>query len=423
MISGRPIVDGMWVTLDRSVHLRKRKLIAPVISERSMRAFEPIMRENVDVFLGQLLASSRQNEIVNMSRRCERLAVDIVGQLAFGIPLKTQTEVTNQPISEGLKAASTLNTLLMAWPTLSVIAPLAHWLARKDVAKFHGTLRRMIAARKAEPRGSRHDFYALATGENSSDGRGLSDQELWYESSFFMAAGGGTVHTALAAAFFYLSRYSSVYARLAAEVRSTFHSGDDIRQGPRLAGCKYLRAVIDEALRIAPAALQAAWREQDAASVAAGETLIVDGHVIPPGTQVAVNLYSLMHNAAYFPEPFKFRPDRWMVPEDENAEQREARATMRRAFQPFVLGDRGCAGKAMAYLELSLTIARTMWYFDFNKAPGEAGKLGEGTPGRTDGRGRRDEFQLYDGVLVIHEGPNLLFKPRGDLCKDLEASS
>ncbi|KAF3061047.1 Isotrichodermin C-15 hydroxylase [Daldinia childiae] len=416
--SGNP---SMWSTLDREAHHRKRKLVGPVVSERSMRAFEPTMSATMDIFLRQLLESSQQGSPVNMTERCERLAVDIVGLLAFGYPLNTQTEETNKLVPDSLKTTSTLSTLIMAWPATRIVAPLLGWLGRKRAATFRLALRKMIGARMALPKDAKHDFYALATGEISPGEQGLSAAELWPEAVFFIAAGGGTVNTAMTASFFYLSRYPAAYAHLAREIRTTFSSGREIRQGPRLAGCKYLRAVIDEVLRIAPASLAYTWREQDTSSAAAGETLVVDGHIIPPGTEVAVNLYALLHNAEYFPEPFNFQPGRWLAHEHETDQEREVRATMRRAFQPFLLGDRGCAGKAMAYLELSMALAKTIWYFDFERAPGEAGKVGEGIPGRDGWRGRQNEFQLYDGVVVSHDGPNLVFKARERYWEDIEA--
>ncbi|KAI8633016.1 cytochrome P450 [Xylariaceae sp. FL1651] len=412
---------NMWATLDRNAHRRKRKLVAPVVSDRSMRVFQPVMSEQVDIFLQQLLRCSQRAEVVNMTRQCERLAVDIIGQLAFGFPLKLQTEATNQVIPNALKAMSTTLSLYMAWPITSVISPLIGWLGRKELAEFQRILGHMIASRMSTPKEAKHDFYAISTGEISPGEYGLSDSELWPEAVFFIAAGGGTVHTAMTSAFFYLSRYPSAYARLAAEIRATFSSGRDIRQGTQLSSCKYLRAVIDETLRISPASLAFTWRQQDSTVIQAGEPLIVDGHVIPPGTEVGVNLFSLLHNADYFPEPFTFQPERWLTPEQDTPEQLEARTAARHAFQPFSLGDRNCAGKPMAYLELSLVLARTMWYFDFQTAPGKAGRLGEGQPGRTDGRGRKDEFQLYDGVIVKHDGPNLVFQPRDSYWKELEA--
>jgi len=222
--------------------------------------------------------------------------------------------------------------------------------------------------------------------------------------------------------FFYLSRHSTVYARLAAEIRSTFKSGRDIQMGASLADCKYLRAVIDEAMRISPPFLGTFWREPYASY---HEPFVVDGHAIPPGTAVGVNPYCLMHNADYFPQPFEFQPERWLEPEDDAAdsvEDRGRRATMRAAFAPFASGETGCLGKGMAYHEMSLVVAKTVWYFDFEKEPGEAGKLGEGVPGRTDGRHRKNEYQLYDLAVADHDGPNLVFKPRGNLWTELQVN-
>lgn len=217
----------------------------------------------------------------------------------------------------------------------------------------------------------------------------------------------------MTAIFFYLSRHPRVYARLASEIRSTFSSGKDIHTGPKLTSCTYLRAVIDECLRIAPASIGTLWRQQDL-TLAPGERkpFIVDGHVIPPGTMVGISPYSLLHNAAYFPEPFEFRPERWVG--DEVTE------LSRRALAPFAVGDRSCAGKAVAYLETSLAVARTLWYFDFEKAPGAAREVGGGTSGGDRLRARRDEFQLQDVIVADHDGPNLIFKTRGSFWKEIE---
>lgn len=229
--------------------------------------------------------------------------------------------------------------------------------------------------------------------------------------------------------FFYLSRNSDAYARVASEIRKNFNSGKDIVQGPQLNSCKYLRAVIEETMRMSPSTPGHGWREQDKASVAAGEPFVVDGHLIPPGTQVAVSQYSIQHNEAYFPDSFKFMPERWLAQDssdqdstanDTKASQQSSPRANRRAFMPFSTGDRACAGKSMAWLEMRLTISKTLWYFDFEQAPGEAGKLGGGREDGPEGRRRVDEFQLKDSIVVDHTGPNLVFRPRGDLWRDME---
>lgn len=85
---------NIFGTLDRERHKQKRKVYGQILSDRSLRTFEPTMRNEIDVFLRQLLKAHA--EPVNMTPLCERLATDIAGQLAFGQPLNTQTDATNR---------------------------------------------------------------------------------------------------------------------------------------------------------------------------------------------------------------------------------------------------------------------------------------------------------------------------------------
>jgi cytochrome P450 len=198
-----------------------------------------------------------------------------------------------------------------------------------------------------------------------------------------------------------LSRNPTVYARLAEEIRTTFEAGQDIGTGAKLSSCKYLRAVIDETLRIAPPLPSTLWRQ---ISPKAGD-LIVEGQVIPSGTLVGINPFAMMRNEKYFDSPLEFRPERWLA---EDAAASDAR----KAFAPFALGDTSCLGKTLAYNETSVTLAKTLFYFDFEKAPGEAGKLGQGVAGDVKGRHREDEYQLYETLTADHEGPCLVFTAR-----------
>ncbi|KAH9986935.1 cytochrome P450 [Xylariaceae sp. FL0662B] len=398
---------------DNAEHRRKRKVIGQVVSDRSLRPFSPMMSEQIDIFLRQLLHSSRQGEIVNMTVACNRLGIDVVGHPAFGCALNTQTETTNRFIPETMFSGIYMNNLYYTWPLLGHISPVLRWLGSKKVDLFSQAVEKMISARTSQPTNAKPDFYAAVTGEG-----GLHQDELWGEALFFVLAGGSTVATATCGSLFHLSRHPVVYARLSAEIRGTFSSGHDIQPGPKLASCSYLRAVIDESLRMTPPAPSPLWRELETDDSSREGPFVVDGHAIPPGTEVGVHLWAIMYDPTYFEDPFAFRPERWLLPQDGTASlsprEREARATMRRAHVSFGLGDRSCAGKSMAYMEASLTIARVLWYFDFEQAPGEAGKFGIGQGGRNDPWDGPDQFQIYDVLGADHDGPNLVFQPRGE---------
>ncbi|ROW18107.1 hypothetical protein VPNG_00185 [Cytospora leucostoma] len=399
---------------DPKSHSARRRLIGQAVTDRTMRSFEPNMLELVDSYLGLILASPGA---VNMTERTRLLAMDIVGQLAFGYDLGMQKRPDNHFIPKAIGVSHYRFNIYHHLYFLSWIEPtrLLNYLQRDNKLKYWRLLQTMIKTRMAQDKHAQTDLFSFIADAMSAQPDTLNGGAMWTEAAFFMSAGGDTVATLMSAAFFYLSRSPECYKRLAHEVRSTFPSGRDIRAGPQLAGCAYLRACIDESLRMSPPSGSVHWREQDPTTT---QPLVVDGRVIPRGTLVAVSPYALQHNEAYFPDPYAFRPERWLdVPGNEEA-CRKAHG----ALGAFSTGPRGCAGKAMAYLESSLVLAKTIFYFDFEPAAGELGRVGEGTPGARDGRDKVSEFQIYDIFTARHDGPYLTFHPRGNLCKkDLEA--
>ncbi|KAI0414288.1 cytochrome P450 [Xylaria grammica] len=407
-----PGVDSVFSVRDMNDHRRKRKLVGQALTERSMRTFEPLMAEQVDVFLGILARSSQSSTAVDMTPCCKRLGVDIIGLLTFGRHLNTQTNPRYRFMVDNLSWANYQSNILFQFPLLASmgVPQILYILSYVEFSKYMKQLENLVMGRLAQDRDAHHDLYSVTGGAFSTESpKGIQASEFWSEALFFFPAGGDTASTAVAGLFFYLSRNPKIYKKLAEEIRSNFSKGSEI-QGPRLARCQYLRACIDETLRMSPPVSGTPWRE-----LRSGEDgpLIVDGHVIPRGTQVGVSIYSLHRNENYFSDPDVYLPERWLV-EDE-----AVRSKMNSAFAAFSSGSRGCAGKAMAYLEVSLVVAKTLWYFDFDKAPGRMGWLGGGSPRNVGRRGKVDEFQLYDTFSSTHEGPNLVFRPRGDHWKEI----
>lgn len=410
-----PGVYGVFNVIDKSAHRYKRKLVGRAISERSMRIFEPVMQEQIAIFLQLLLSSCSPNATpVNMTTNVKRLTFDTSGLLAFGHNLKTQTDPKHRPLITAQTAGNHRSNIFLQFPFLyrTKVFSLLELFASDQVLAYYQSIESLIAARAAEPKHVRHDLYSLVVDEMNPDGHYLKDSEIWAEAAFFLPAGADTTSALLCAALFYLSRNPGPYAKLVDEIRTSFDAGDDIKIGPKLSSCKYLRATIDETLRIAPPAPGTLWRELPTTDKS---PLVIDGHVIPPGVQVGVNTYALLHNEEYFPDPFNFLPERWLAPDQGKV--------MLDAFVPFSIGSRGCAGKAMAYTQSSLVLARVLWYFDFEAAPGQLGKVGGGNPALGEGREREYEFQLYDAASATHDGPVLVFHPRGDVVGDLTSSA
>ena len=252
--------------------------------------------------------------------------------------------------------------------------------------------------------GDRKDFfYYLLNAKDPETGRGFSKDELWGESNLFIIAGSDTTSTALAGAFFYLVHNPAALKKAAAEVRHTFNSVEKITHGSELTSCVFLRACIDEAMRMSPPVAGALPRKV----LPGGFT--VDGHVIPEGIDVCVPHYAIHHNPEYFPLPFNYTPERWL--KDAAPADMAFRADLAHsAFCPFSVGPRGCIGKGLAYVELTITLAQVLWQFDLRLAPGTS--VGEGRADLEEGRRRAMEYQLKDTFTSIKDGPLVQFKRR-----------
>lgn len=159
----------------------------------------------------------------------------------------------------------------------------------------------------------------------------------------------------MAGLFFYMGRHPTVYSKLCLEIRQAFSSADEIRNGPALNNCTYLQACIQESLRMSPPVGGALWREVCHGGVS------IDGHVVPQGYDVGVGIYAIQHNSSYFPDPFAFKPERW-IPGPSVSQ--DSINLAHNAFQAFSIGPVGCIGKNLACLELSLTMAKVAWSLD-----------------------------------------------------------
>jgi len=95
------------------------------------------------------------------------------------------------------------------------------------------------------------------------------------------------------------------------------------------------------------------WRE-----VGTGGAVIDRGY-IPASYDIGVGIHSIHHNGAYYPEPYKFDPNRWIRTSKSEVTE------MYKAYIPFGVGARSCIGKPLALHELMLTMATLFYQFEF----------------------------------------------------------
>ena len=349
-------------------------------------------------------------------------AFDVMADVVFGLEYDLLGSTRWRYVCDCIEASNVRMGAILQAPELT-IARIDKWLfpkaiyGRNKFVRFVGGLLRSLGSGANVKAGS--VFSGLALYTDPVTATGLKPKQIVAESTTLIVAGveyprlsigiialtiiigSDTTSTAVAGLFFYLTRNPKVYERLTKEIRSTFTSVDEINLGTALSSCVYLRACIDETMRISPSVGSALWREVDTNGAE------IDGMYIPAGCDVGTSIYSIHHHPVYYPEPFKFKPERWLVGGKDGVKAEDL-AVAQGAFNPFSLGPRGCIGRGLAIAEMQLLMATIVFTFDFKCDS----SLGEGKVAQELGRDKPWEFQLHDHVTAAKEGPIVQFRER-----------
>ncbi|KAJ5645945.1 hypothetical protein N7490_002317 [Penicillium lividum] len=302
----------------------------------------------------------------NLTQRIQYLLSDVMGDVTFSRNWSIQASSANRHILDLMSLGTSGINLTGHMPTFLKLK--LHQICFPSLVKGVQEFFELSAAqsmwRVAQDPSTlpnRDLFAALLDARDPETQKGYSRQELIAEAGILIVAGADTTATTITATLFYLLHNKQQYARVQTEVDSAF-SGisnadvEAIRISPALNSCSFLYACINESMRLSPPLGGILPRE-----VLVGG-LKVDGgrYYVPAGTDVGVPTYALHHTAEYWPEPYEFRPERWL--DGTPTEQRPA-------FTPFGAGRTGCVGKHLAYQEMGIILARLLWLYDMRLEP------------------------------------------------------
>jgi benzoate 4-monooxygenase len=200
------------------------------------------------------------------------------------------------------------------------------------------------------------DFIHKMVADRNGDSRELPFRQLVAESLVFMNAGSDTTAAALSSTLYYLMSNPKCIAKLRAEVETRISPSDleHIVPYDMVRDLPYLRACIDEALRLRPPIAYPLQR-----LVAAPEGAMIAGHHVKQGTVVAVAPYSIHRVESMFPDPDAYNPDRWLDKSDpEQLENLKAYNIV------FSQGPRQCLGRHIAIVELQILISSLTRRYD-----------------------------------------------------------
>jgi cytochrome P450 len=405
-------------SIDKASHARKRRVLSHAFSDTAVKQMEKYILGNIRTFcegIGggpvNLAETKGWSAPQNMADWCNYLTFDIMGDLCFGKAFGMLERPDNRFAIQLIGNAAHRHLICGTLPMIH-----EYHLDKVLFRKISTGRERYMKYSKAQSAertkmGSDVDrkdfFYHLLKAKDPETGKGFTVPELWGESNLLIIAGSDTTSTALASSFFYLVHNAHALAKITAEVRAAFENIEDIVAGPTLSACAYLRACIDEGMRLSPPVGGLLPREIQEGG------MVIDGEDLPAGVVVGTPHYTVHHNADYYPDPFSYVPERWIASSTAPSGTvftSDSVSVARSAFCPFSIGPRGCIGKGMAYTELGMALARVVWLYDMRLASGM--KVGEGSRDLEWGRQREGEFQLMDCFTSMKEGPMVEFRRR-----------
>jgi len=227
------------------------------------------------------------------------------------------------------------------------------------------------------------------------------------EGNTLIVAGSDTSSTTMSAVLFYLLHNPNALARLEQEVRRTFDRAEDIHMGPQMQRCSWLRACIDEAMRMSPAVAGLLPREV----LEGGFSIPALGLHFPAGVQIGVPTYAIQHHTDYVDDPFSYNPDRWLHQDEKLPEHRQNKDALNSVFCPFSIGHRSCLGKPLVYMEISIAIARLVYEFDMRLAPNQH-RAADFVREVAKGKRHASEYHFQDWFLSNNESVFVEFRSR-----------
>ncbi|KAE8396217.1 cytochrome P450 [Aspergillus alliaceus] len=401
---------SIFNAVDKSVHARKKRVMSQAFSDQALRGMEPHVLSAIREWCKGLGDNAKEKSHgwstpKDMAHWSACMVFDVLGEVCFGKSFEASSSDKNHffiPLM-GLNVR-TLN-ICGQMPVLRHIG--VEWFLRRgtsaDRQKQLAFSRKQLTDRLAvnkETSKRRDIIYYLQQARDPETGEGYSQMEMLGEANLLLGAGFDTANTALAATFYFLCKHPEVLARLTSEIRDAFPDVESIVSGPSMQKMTYLRACLNESMRLCPPVPMDLPRE-----VLPGGLRVID-HYFPAGTIVGVPTYSLHHNDAYFDDPFVYDPSRWYLRGSADREgegvSAEVLARQREAFAPFSIGPRACIGRSVALMELEVGLARALWLYDLRLAPGME-QIGVGPHG---------EYKIKDDFMVGKEGPVVQFRSR-----------
>lgn len=328
------------VTSQGDVWQKQRRLMQPVFQ-----------RSNITTLLPQI-ATAGSNMLDRWRKLGEGAEVNLSGEMMqLTLEVITQTMFSTSVLGKIQHIAPSLETLLR-YAAKNLLNPLtlplyvptpANQKFKQALATIDDVIYGIIDQRRNAPSARNDLLDMLLKARDDNSGEKMTDRQIRDEVITIFSAGHETTANLLSWTLYLLARHPDVLAKLHQELNEVLQgkipNAEDLQKLP------YTRAILNESMRFRPPAgilLRKVARDTE-----------VDGYFLKAGRFAIFSIFNLHHHAEFWPQPGKFNPERFLIPENR-----------RFSFMPFGTGERICIGSHFALLESQLLLCMIVQHYD-----------------------------------------------------------
>ncbi|KAH8897412.1 cytochrome P450 [Thozetella sp. PMI_491] len=365
---------------DPEAHRQRRKLLSRGFSQAAMNEFEPHIDTKIISMLDHWAERTTHGQVIDVYSWVHWLGFDIVyhlmfdedpGSVKFGRPHEVM------PYFRAWKPTYIYKEFLPVLERWGVLVPGYVGNCFRGVDKWKKYAMKIIQNCRAKEVNTPFLRQVIHGPKESEPGLALSNSQIAEECMGGMFGGSGTTANTFVYILWGCLQKPEVKKRLQEELREVFPDRNAVPDYRTCTSLPFLQAVITETLRRYPTIIATLPR-------AATKDAVVRDVVIPKGTIVGVQNYTMHLNEEAFPNPEEWNPERWLVKEGDELRKE--------AWVPFSVGPRKCIGINLAQMELSKITAAFFRRFDAS----------------IDASMKQDDMRMYDTFNASPAGAKLV---------------
>lgn len=336
-----------------AAHLKQRRLMQPMFQRRIVETFAEMMQTRVS----SMLQSWSPGITLDLRPAMESLALSIMLAAVFG----PRFEDARGEMARAITARRSFYEYVYG-----TLLPFPDRLPHPAVLRYNNAMKTIdrVIAREMHSGGDPAGWAAMFARTRYPDGTRMNLTQLRDEILTMLSTGYETAGDALTWTLYLLATHPEAEANVLREIGDVLGGCQRAPTADDVSRLKYTRMVLDESMRLYPPT----WIY---IRMALGDDrLPASGAAVARGTKLYLCQWVMHRHPKYFPEPDKFRPERFA----------DSGGRPRFAYFPFGAGQRRCLGEQFALLECVVAVAMILQKVRLELTPGQ---LVEPHPGIT----------------------------------------